>query len=56
MTIAPWYSITGDAYHVRDDCGQSQGVGKDQRRSGTGGKLLCQTCFLLLSRDLFFNP
>ena len=50
-TIAPWYSSTGERYHIRDDCRQSNVQDYSTVRSGTGGKTICRTCFLLLVRE-----
>ena len=54
-TINPWHSATGDAYHLRSECGHTREVPAERRSRGTGGKRLCEECFLLLAGE-FRHP
>ena len=50
-TVSPWYSPTGDVYHVRLDCGAAQRVLVTSRVSGTGKRRVCLDCLVLLVRE-----
>ena len=50
-TIAPWYSMTGDVYHVRSDCESSRGVPTGNRLPGTRNRRICRDCLELLQRE-----
>jgi len=40
----PYHSIGTKVYHVYSDCTVGNNIERDKRRSGTGGKKLCETC------------
>ena len=50
-TVSPWYSLTGDVYHVRLDCGAATSVLVTNRVPGTGKKRVCLDCLVLLMRE-----
>ena len=54
-TTNPWHSATGDVYHIRSECGYGGEVPAERRSVGTGGKRLCEECFLLLAGE-FRHP
>ena len=39
-----WYSILGAVYHNNTKCTEGNNIEARNRRSGTGGKPLCQHC------------
>ena len=50
-TVSPWYSPTGDVYHVRFDCGAANIVSAGNRTPGTGNRRVCLDCLVLLMRE-----
>ena len=52
-TIAPWFSATGDRYHIRDECVKSAEVLPENRNYGPrpARVKLCQDCLLYLIRE-----
>lgn len=44
MKISPWDSIKGDVHRVCTNCTEGNNIESENRREGTGGKRLCDTC------------
>ena len=51
-TIAPWYSTSGDVYHIRDDCGQGTSIQPESQIPGTANRRVCIDCLVLLIREM----
>ena len=51
---SPWHSLTEGVHHQHDEC--VCGIGAlaipDVLRTGEGGKPLCDTCAMLVQRDV----
>ena len=41
---SPWHSIKSDVYHDNTECNTGNNIEIENRKSGTGGKSLCQEC------------
>ncbi len=41
---SPWHSIKMDVYHDNTECNTGNNIERENLRSGTGGKRLCQEC------------
>lgn len=41
---SPWHSIKQDVHHDNTACTEGNNIEPQYRRSGTGGKPLCQHC------------
>ena len=51
-TIAPVHTPGGEAYHIRNDCSDTQYVLRHPDRvDGPGRKSLCTTCFTSLAKE-----
>lgn len=44
MIVSPWHSIKSDRHHNDTGCKTGNNIESENRRSGTGGKPLCQEC------------
>jgi predicted XRE-type DNA-binding protein len=42
--VSPWYSIKQSVHHISTKCNTGNNIERENRRSGTGGKPLCQEC------------
>jgi hypothetical protein len=42
--VSPWYSIKQNVHHDNTNCNTGNNIEKENLRSGTGGKPLCQEC------------
>lgn len=40
----PWHSIKQSVYHNNTNCNTGNNIERENLRSGTGGKPLCQEC------------
>ncbi len=47
---APWHSIKQSVHHNNTSCNTGNNIESENRRSGTGGKPLCQECTDLNAR------
>jgi hypothetical protein len=47
---APWHSIKASVYHNNTNCNTGNNIEKENLRSGTGGKPLCDECKRLASQ------
>ncbi len=43
-TTSPWHSIKQDIHHNNTNCNTGNNIEQENRRSGTGGKVLCEEC------------
>lgn len=39
-----WHSVKSNVHHNNTNCNTGNNIEKENRRSGTGGKSLCQEC------------
>jgi len=44
MKKAPWHSIKQDRHHDNTACTEGNNIERENLRTGTGGKPLCQHC------------
>jgi hypothetical protein len=44
VTTSPWHSIKQNVHHNNTDCTEGNNIEPEYRRSGTGGKPLCDRC------------
>jgi hypothetical protein len=44
MRTNPWHSIKQHVHHNNTSCTTGNNIERENRRSGTGGKPLCQEC------------
>jgi hypothetical protein len=44
VTTSPWHSIKQNVHHNNTDCPEGNNIEPENRRSGTGGKPLCDRC------------
>jgi hypothetical protein len=42
--VSAWHSIKQSVHHNNTDCNTGNNIESENRRSGTGGKPLCQEC------------
>ena len=42
--VAPFHSIYSDVHHNNNRCTEGNNIEPENRRSGTGGKPLCNHC------------
>ena len=42
--VSPYHSRFGAAHHVYSQCTEGNNIESNNRRSGTGGKPLCENC------------
>lgn len=47
LATAPWHSVKSDVYHNNVFCHKGNEIRPERLRSGTGGRRLCEHCFLL---------
>jgi hypothetical protein len=50
MKTSPWHSIKQQVHHNDTDCPEGNNIERENLRSGTGGKPLCQRCATLNAR------
>lgn len=44
MRTNPWHSVKAPVHHNETRCTTGNNIERENRRSGTGGKPLCQEC------------
>jgi len=44
MQTSPWHSIKENRHHNNTKCTEGNNIEKENRRSGTGNKPLCEHC------------
>ncbi len=42
--VNPWHSVKQPVHHNNTECNTGNNIEVENRRSGTGGKPLCQEC------------
>lgn len=42
--VSPWHSTKSDKYHNNTNCNTGNNIEVENKRSGTGGKALCDEC------------
>ena len=47
LATAPWHAAKSDVYHNNVFCRKGSEIRRERLRSGTGGRRLCEHCFLL---------